>query len=119
MLLSWFFSTTCVLGILQVKERLLKILTFWADRKLYDKDTMQQLEAALLSGDPNAMLQAPAPKQVSSTGHAKAAMQASLSHRHHASASYVGREYDTVSCTGVLCPQMHSYAAIEWTWAVA
>ena len=48
----------------QVKERLLKILTFWADRKLYDKDTMQQLEAALLSGDPNAMLQAPAPKQV-------------------------------------------------------
>jgi len=48
----------------QVKERLLKILTFWSDRKLYDKDTMQQLEAALLSGDPNAMLQAPAPKQV-------------------------------------------------------
>lgn len=48
----------------QVKERLLKILTFWGDRKLYDKDTMQQLEAALLSGDPNAMLQAPAPKQV-------------------------------------------------------
>ncbi|KAL0038770.1 hypothetical protein WJX79_007226 [Trebouxia sp. C0005] len=47
----------------QVKERLLKILTFWSDRKLYDKDTMQQLEAALLSGDPNAMLQAPAPKQ--------------------------------------------------------
>ena len=48
----------------QVKERLLKILSFWSDRKLYDKDTMQQLEAALLSGDPNAMLQAPAPKQV-------------------------------------------------------
>ncbi|DBB16897.1 TPA: hypothetical protein ACH3X3_015132 [Trebouxia sp. C0006] len=47
----------------QVKERLLKILTFWSDRKLYDKDTMQQLEAALLSGDPNATLQAPAPKQ--------------------------------------------------------
>lgn len=51
-------------SLLQVKERLLKILTFWSDRKLYDKDTMQQLEAALLSGDPNAMLQAPAPKQV-------------------------------------------------------
>ncbi len=53
-----------VQSLLQVKERLLKILTFWSDRKLYDKDTMQQLEAALLSGDPNAMLQAPAPKQV-------------------------------------------------------
>ena len=49
---------------MQVKERLLKILSFWAERKLYDKDTMQQLEAALLSGDPNAMLQPPAPKQV-------------------------------------------------------
>ncbi len=48
----------------QVKERLLKILTFWSERKLYDKDTMHQMEAALLSGDPNAMLQAPAPKQV-------------------------------------------------------
>ena len=69
---------------LQVKERLLKILTFWADRKLYDKDTMQQLEAALLSGDPNAMLQAPAPKQVSSSGHAST-MQALRLHRHQAS----------------------------------
>ena len=56
------FSQGCACT--QVKERLLKILTFWSDRKLYDKDTMQQLEAALLSGDPNAMLQAPAPKQV-------------------------------------------------------
>lgn len=78
-------SITFVLGSLQVKERLLKILTFWADRKLYDKDTMQQLEAALLSGDPNAMLQAPAPKPVSSTGHATV-MQALLLHRHQASA---------------------------------
>ncbi|KAL3138481.1 hypothetical protein ABBQ32_006271 [Trebouxia sp. C0010 RCD-2024] len=55
----------------QVKERLLKILTFWADRKLYDRDTMQQLEAALLSGDPNAMLQAPPPKQAGRAGKRK------------------------------------------------
>ena len=48
-----------------MKERLLKILSFWGDRKLYDKDTMQQLETALLSGDPNATLQAPGPKSVS------------------------------------------------------
>lgn len=50
----------------QVKERLLKILSFWGDRKLYDKDVIQQLEAALLSGDPNAMLQPPGPRPVSS-----------------------------------------------------
>lgn len=43
----------------------MKILSFWGDRKLYDKDTMQQLEAALLSGDPNATLQPPGPKPVS------------------------------------------------------
>ena len=43
----------------------MKILSFWGDRKLYDKDTMQQLETALLSGDPNATLQAPGPKPVS------------------------------------------------------
>lgn len=46
----------------QVKERLQKILSFWGDRKLYDKDVMQQLEAALLSGDPNATLQPPGPR---------------------------------------------------------
>ena len=48
-----------------MKERLQKILSFWGDRKLYDKDTMQQLEAALLSGDPNATLQPPGPRPVS------------------------------------------------------
>ena len=120
---------------LQVKERLLKVLTFWADRKLYDKDTMQQLEAALLSGDPNAMLQAPAPKQVRSTGHAQAC-HAGVADTQIPCISLLCRQrgyssctvlycrpvlYCTVlsSCTGMLCPQMHLYTGIEWTWAVA
>jgi len=48
LLMSVELSMFSVQSLLQVKERLLKILTFWSDRKLYDKDTMQQLEAALL-----------------------------------------------------------------------
>ena len=94
-----------MLGMLQVKERLLKILTFWADRKLYDKDTMQQLEAALLSGDPNAMLQAPALKQVSSTEHATAC-HAGIAIAQASGISLLRRQrvQQRTSLSGVLCP---------------
>ena len=51
---------------LQVAGQLRKMLNFWGERKVYDRDTLQQLEAAVLSRDRDAQLQ---PPKVSCSGH--------------------------------------------------
>ena len=51
---------------LQVAGQLRKMLNFWGERKVYDRDTLQQLEAAVQSRDRDAQLQ---PPKVSCSGH--------------------------------------------------
>eukprot|EP00891_Asterochloris_glomerata_P002324 jgi/Astpho2/2324/e_gw1.00043.8.1_t len=46
---------------LQVAGQLRKMLQFWGERKVYDRDTLQQLEAAVQSRDRDAQLQPPKP----------------------------------------------------------
>ena len=44
---------------LQVAGQLRKMLHFWGERKVYDRDTLQQLESAVQSRDRDAQLQPP------------------------------------------------------------
>ncbi len=53
---------------LQVAGQLRKMLQFWGERKVYDRDTLQQLEAAVQSRDRDAQLQPPKVCSLSSSG---------------------------------------------------
>ena len=62
---------------LQVAGQLRKMLHFWGERKVYDRDTLQQLEAAVQSRDRDAQLQPPKVSSPCSSGN-RLALRASL-----------------------------------------
>ena len=82
---------------LQVAGQLRKMLNFWGERKVYDRDTLQQLEAAVQSRDRDAQLQPPKVSFPCSSGHhlaCGAALDAGVCQGHPAAAGDCGAECD-------------------------